>query len=131
MNRSEREQFDRILDQVLSELPDLAKATLEEIPLIVEDYPSPSIRKAEGLKYRDELCGYFEGVPKIERSVSDGYVLPNRIYVFREGNLSLAIDEEGNIDSAELQRQIRITVLHEIGHYLGLSEEDLTELGYD
>lgn len=131
MDAAERQAFDKYLDQVLAELPTLAKATLDEIPLIVEDYPSPAIRKAEGLRYRDELCGYFEGVPKTEQSVSDGYALPNRIYVFREGNLSLATDEQGQLDTDELLRQIRITVLHEIGHYLGMSEEDLAELGYD
>lgn len=131
MDAPERIEFDRYLDQVLAELPALAKATLDEIPLIVEDYPSPAIRKAEGLRYRDELCGYFEGVPKPEQSISDGYSLPNRIYVFREGNVALATDEQGHVDAAELLRQIRITVLHEIGHFLGMSEEDLAELGYD
>jgi predicted Zn-dependent protease with MMP-like domain len=131
MHDAERVEFDRYLDQVLAELPELAKQTLNEIPLIVEDYPSPAIRKAEGLHHRDELCGYFEGVPKPEQSISDGYSLPNRIYVFREGNVALATDEEGQVDREELVRQIRITVLHEIGHYLGMSEEDLAELGYD
>jgi len=131
MHSAERVEFDRYLDQVLAGLPALAKSTLDEIPLIVEDYPSPVIRKAEGLRYRDELCGYFEGVPKPEQSISDGYSLPNRIYVFREGNVALATDEEGHVDQAELVRQIRITVLHEIGHYLGMTEEELTELGYD
>lgn len=131
MQSAERIEFDRYLDQVLAELPELAKKTLDEIPLIVEDYPSPAIRKAEGLQHRDELCGYFEGVSKPEQSISDGYSLPNRIYVFREGNVALATDEEGQIDREELVRQIRITVLHEIGHYLGMTEEDLAELGYD
>lgn len=131
MNPAERAEFDRYLDQVLAELPPLAKATLDEIPLIVEDYPSLAIRQAEGLEHRDELCGYFEGVPKFEQSVSEGYRLPNRIYLFREGNLSLAIDEEGQVDTAELLRQIRITVLHEVGHFLGMTEEELAELGYD
>jgi predicted Zn-dependent protease with MMP-like domain len=131
MDAADRIQFDRYLEQVLGELPELAKSTLAEIPLIVEDYPSPAIRKAEGLVHRDELCGYFEGVPKPEQSIDMGYSLPNRIYVFREGNLALATDEMGQIDAAELQRQIRITVLHELGHYLGMTEEDLAELGYD
>ncbi len=131
MDTAERAEFDRLLEQVLAKLPPLAKSALDEIPLIVEDYPSPAIRKAEGLQYRDELCGYFEGVSKPEQSVSDGYSLPHRIYVFREGNLALATDEQGIIDLGELQRQIRMTILHEIGHYLGMTEEDLAELGYD
>ena len=131
MTDAERTEFDRYLDQVLSELPALAKTVLDEIPLIVEDYPSPEICKAEGLEYRDELCGYFEGVPKLEQSVDAGYHLPNRIYLFREGNLALATDDEGQVDTAELLRQIRITVLHEVGHYVGMTEDELTELGYD
>jgi predicted Zn-dependent protease with MMP-like domain len=131
MDAAERAEFDRYLEQVLAELPPLAKATLDEIPLIVEDYPSNAIRKAEGLRYRDELCGYFEGVPKLEQSISDGFALPNRIFVFREGNLAMATNDEGQVDTAELVRQIRITVLHELGHFLGMTEEELTELGYD
>jgi len=131
MRRADRQEFDRHLDQVLAELPALAKSALDEIPLIVEDYPSPAIRKAEGLRFRDELCGYFEGVPKTEASIMDGYAMPNRIYIFREGVFSLAVDEAGMVEVPELLRQIRITILHEVGHYLGLSEEELAELGYD
>jgi predicted Zn-dependent protease with MMP-like domain len=131
MNAAERAEFDRYLDQVLAELPPLAKTVLQEITMVVEDYPSPEICAAEGLEYRDELCGYFEGIPKIEQSVSEGFQLPNRIYLFREGNLALATDEAGQIDTAELVRQIRITVLHEVGHYVGMTEDELTELGYD
>lgn len=131
MQEQQRREFDRYLEHVLAELPLLARTTLDEIPLIVEDYPSPAIRKAEKLRSRDELCGYFEGIAKPDQSISDGFSLPNRIYLFREGNLALATDEFGHVDTEELVRQIRITILHEIGHYLGLSEQDLTDLGYD
>ncbi|MGC4005414.1 MAG: metallopeptidase family protein [Pirellulales bacterium] len=98
--------------------------------LVVEDEPAPDILKHEGLDHAEELCGYFVGISKLDEHVDIGYRLPNRIYVYREGNLAQACDEEGNVDPVELRRQIRITILHEVGHYLGLNEDELEELGY-
>ena len=58
-------------------------------------------------------------------------ILSEAIYLFREGIFNLAADRRGRIDEEELREQIRVTILHELGHHHGLDEDDLAELGYD
>ena len=71
-----------------------------------------------------DLFGLYEGIPLPERGDMAGE-LPDRITIFR-----LPLEDEFR-DPAELEREIRITVLHELGHYFGLDEERLGDLGYD
>ena len=71
-----------------------------------------------------DLFGLYEGIPLPERG-DDAGVLPDRITIYR-----LPLEDEFP-DPAELEREIRITVLHELGHYFGLDEDRLEELGYE
>src|SRR5262249_38091441 len=102
----------------------------EEVPLIVEDCPSPALMREMELEYPDELCGLHDGVPLTERSVQDQAALPEHILIYRMGIIALACDDEGNLDDDELTEQVRITILHELGHHFGLDEDDLDRLGY-
>ncbi len=130
MNERLRDYFDEQLEAVLDVLPPQVHALLEETPLIVEDYPAPQILRQMGIRRRDDLCGLYTSVPLTERSIEHGGVLSDVIHVFREGVLGLATRRDGRIDQEELRRQIRITILHELGHHHGLDEEDLEALGY-
>jgi predicted Zn-dependent protease with MMP-like domain len=130
MERTLRDFFDTQLEAVLAELPQRVHDLLDEVPMIVEDYPSPELMRKLGVRRRADLCGLYTGIPLTARSVEHSGVLSDAIHLFREGVLSLAIDRNHQIDEAELRRQIRITILHELGHHHGLSEEDLDELGY-
>lgn len=130
MNADLREYFDEQLEAVLAELPQTVHRLLDEVPMIVEDYPSPQIMRKMNVRRRGDLCGLYTGIPLTERSVEHAGVLSDAIHLFREGVLGLAVGPDGRIDEPELQRQIRITILHELGHYHGLTEEDLEELGY-
>jgi predicted Zn-dependent protease with MMP-like domain len=136
---AERKRFDGLLERVLDSLPDRLHELLEEAPLIVEDRPSRALVEELGLDEEDELlCGLHSGTPLTERSV-DHSDLPETIHIFREGIVEQAggwaprRDEEGRwvggLDA--VAREIRITVLHEIGHHFGLGEDDLAELGYE
>jgi predicted Zn-dependent protease with MMP-like domain len=125
-----REYFDEQLDAVLADLPPAVHRLLDEVPMIVEDYPSPQIMRKVNVRRRGDLCGLYTGIPLTERSVEHAGYLSDAIHLFREGVLNLAVHRDGSIDAAELRRQIRITILHELGHYHGLTEEDLDELGY-
>ena len=82
------------------------------------------------VRRRDQLCGLYTGIPLGSRSVEHSGVLSDAVYIFREGIMSLATDRHGNIDQDELRRQIRLTVLHELGHHHGMSEKELRKLGY-
>ena len=140
MNRAERERFDELLERVLDELPPRIRALLEEAPLIVDDVPSAELLAELGIDLDEEnLCGLHSGTPLTHRSVNDGTDMPETIHIFREGVIDEAggwepwVDEDGKTwgGEAHIAEEIRITVLHEIGHHFGLDEDDLTRLGYD
>jgi predicted Zn-dependent protease with MMP-like domain len=130
MNASLRQYFDQQLKHVLAELPPPVRALLDEVPLVVEDYPSRELMREMEIEHRDELCGLYTGIPLIEKSVHHSGVPSDVILLYRRGILSQARDDDDQIDEAELRRQIRLTVLHEFGHYHGMTEEELDELGY-
>ena len=130
MDSSVRNAFDERLESVLADLPEWIHGLLAEVPLHVEDYPPRDVLQQFGMNHRDQLCGLYTGVPLSDRSVAQGWRLPDAVTIYREGILGLADDGRGNVSLGELERQIRITVLHELGHHHGLEEDDLTKLGY-
>lgn len=133
---TERRLFDETLEQVLAVLPAHLHELLEVVPLVVEDFPSEVVLRDLGMDEDDDgsgVCGLHWGVALTRRSVDQSGRLPDQMMIFREpilamvghGQVRLALDR-----LPELSRQIRITILHEIGHHLGLDEEDLQALGY-
>lgn len=128
MTRARRERFDALLERVLETLPPRLHELLDEAPLIVEDRPSARLLEELGLdEAEDILCGLHTGTPITERSVEHEGELPETIHMFREG----VVEHAGGWSERELLREIRITLLHEIGHHFGLEEDDLAQLGYE
>jgi predicted Zn-dependent protease with MMP-like domain len=125
-----RDLFDQHLETVLAGMPARVHQLLDEVPLVVEDHPSRELMRKMRMRHRAHLCGLYTGIPLTERSVEHSGVLSDVVHIFREGIMSLAFDRQGNLDEEELQRQIRITILHELGHHHGLGERELRELGY-
>lgn len=107
--------FDQHVRAALDSLPPQIAAALENVAVLVRD------------EHQDDpdLFGLYEGVPLPERGSDDSGRLPDRISIFR---LPL---EESFPDPDELEREIRITVLHELAHYFGIDEDRLVELGYE
>ncbi len=127
-------RFDALLERELESLPDHILAVLDEVPLHVMDEPDRQILKDLGVQADDmddaveELCGLHTGFMLTERGIELDGVLPNEIHLFRRG---IALMAGGwNADDETVAEQIRITLLHEIGHHFGLEEDDLDELGY-
>jgi len=118
------QRFGQLVEQALELLPERFARFLEEVPVEVRDRSSPKQRKSVGLGKDGLLLGLYHGRPLTERSVEQSGTMPDVIYIFQE-DVELACDNE-----EDLIRQVRITVLHEIGHLFGLDEEDLSELGY-
>jgi predicted Zn-dependent protease with MMP-like domain len=125
-----RQIFDEQLEQVLPQLPQQVRNFMNDVPLVVEDYPSPEIMRKMRVRHRSALCGLYTGIPLIQRSINHSGVPSDVIHIYREGILSQAGIRRGSVDEAELRNQIRFTILHEYGHHVGLSERDLRELGY-
>jgi len=130
ITRELRDYFDRQLEAVMQEMPPQIHKLLDEVPMYVEDYPSRHVLRDSRVRHAWQLQGLYTGIPLTERSVMHSGVLSDVIHVFRLGVLTSATDRRGEIDEAELRRQIRITILHELGHHHGLDEDDLAELGY-
>ena len=106
--------FDDHVRAALDSLPPEIARALRNVAVVVED------ENAED----PDLFGLYEGVPLTERGDETGS-LPDRIAIYR-----LPLEDEFP-DPHDLQREIRITVLHDVGHYFGLDEDRLGELGYE
>jgi predicted Zn-dependent protease with MMP-like domain len=119
--RFTREQFTRLVDQAMDDIPERFKPMLDNIMLVVEDDPSPQTRRELDLR-TDIIYGLYTGTPLIERDAMAGYY-PDKIEIYQR-----PLEQDFGDDPAELVRQIRITVLHEIGHHFGLDDEDMAEL---
>lgn len=130
MTQEERDYFDKQLDRVMAGMPQQVHELLERVPLYVEDYPSPEVMRRMGIRHRSQLCGLYTGIPLTDRSVMQSGVLSDVIHIYRQGILAQAAGPRGQIDEDVLRQQIRVTVLHELGHHHGLDEDELYDLGY-
>ena len=110
-----RRDFERIVDDALEELPDWVVERVDNLVVVVEEHPPPDL---------GDVLGVYEGIALSEREDYFG-VMPDRIVIFRQPHLAMGLAE------AELRAEIRKTVLHELGHHLGIDDERLTELGWD
>ncbi len=130
MNLHTRRRFDEQLEWVLARLPPIIHELIERVPLHVEDYPSEEVLDQLHIEYLDDLCGLYTGIPIGQKSVTHSGTLPDVVTIYREGILSAAADRQGRITTKRLREEIRITILHELAHHHGLTEEDLRKLGY-
>lgn len=140
MNRNERRRWDALFERVLNRLPARVRDLLDEVPVVIDDRPDEALLEQLGMDpAEDLLCGLHSGVPLTERSVSASGELPDTVHLFREDIVDAAggweewEDEDGARFGGEaaIEREIHVTLLHEIGHHFGLSEDDLRALGYD
>jgi predicted Zn-dependent protease with MMP-like domain len=112
----------QVAEAALGELPPRARALIENVPIVIADLPA---REDVGHGLDPRLLGLFEGVAHSEASSVGGPPQLARILLFRK-NLERVCDDE-----EELRLEIRTTLLHETGHFFGMSEEDLAGVGLD
>ena len=129
MNKSLRRLFDSHVEAVLESLPRPIHILLETVPLHVEDRAPTDVRRQMRLRAYEDLYGLYTGVPISERHV-EASRLPDVVTIYRESLLDSAIREDESLDEEELRRQIRITILHELAHHHGFTEEELDAMGY-
>lgn len=116
--------FGQLVEAALAELPQQFAEFLEEVPIEIRDRPTAAQLRRAGTAPGSLLLGMYQGRPRTERHVEDSGTLPDVIFIFQSSIEAVCDTEE------QLVRQVRVTVLHEIGHHFGLSEEDLDRLGY-
>lgn len=116
-------EFGRLVEKALDELPPPFDQYMQEIPVEIRDRPTRRQLRHAGVDSGHLLLGLYEGLPLTDRSIENPG-MAGAIYIFQE-SIESACDSE-----QELVREVRTTVLHEIGHHFGMSEEDLEELGF-
>jgi len=119
-----RKEFDRIVQRAIDRIPAEIRDRLDNILISVRKRPSPELLEELEIPADETLFGVFQGTPLMERSVMEPPLFPDTIFLFQEPLF------EACASIAELEEEIEITVVHELAHFLGFSEEDLAELGY-
>jgi predicted Zn-dependent protease with MMP-like domain len=109
------DEFEQLVADVLDSIPPELAAAIQNVAVVVDDWPPPN----------SNLLGLYEGVPLTARGpIGYAGVMPDRITIFRGPLCARARD------AADLAAQIRVTVLHEVGHHFGIDEARLRELGW-
>lgn len=120
-----KEHFIRLVEEVLESLPQKFRERIHNLAIFVEDRPRLS-RKARGTsgtgKPRPLILGVYQGRPATQRSVFDLPAGPDRIILYQDNIEAICSSE------AEIRHEVRQTVLHELGHYFGMSEDQLKDV---
>ncbi len=120
------ETFDTVVQEVLTTLPQRFSSRIENLHIVVEDVPAEATLRRAGVRRGGLLLGLYEGVPLSRRGVDYGMlpVLPDRITLFKANIEAIS----GSADA--LRANIRDTLIHELGHYYGMTEKQIREAGY-
>ena len=118
----DRESFERLVAQAVDDLPEWFLERLENVDIVVEDYPTPDQLLYMGLEQGETLLGLYEGVPRTERGWHYGLVPPDKITIFKR-SIETKCRYGGNI-SAEIQQVVK----HEIAHHFSISDARLQQL---
>ncbi len=118
------EQFQQYVAEAVETLPEEIKKMMENVAVTVALHPTEEQKRSVGLGPGQSLYGLYQGVPLTQRTSYYGMVPPDRITIFMYPMVYHYPTPEG------VRRQVQKTVLHEIGHHFGMSEERLRALGY-
>ena len=116
-----REHFVKVVEEALDSLPQEFRSRIQNVAVLVEDVP-PNQPSPKSGQQRQLLLGVFHGVPTTKRSIFDLPSGPDHIVLYQK-NIEAVCSSE-----AEVREQIRLTVIHELGHYFGLDEEQLKDV---
>jgi predicted Zn-dependent protease with MMP-like domain len=123
--RRAEEKLARWAREVLRNLPPQFRKRLDNLEIVIEKRPPASLLRDLGLDPRqDTIYGIYQGVPLPERSVFNPPLLPDKITIFSEPLLT------DFPDPGELKEQLRATVIHELAHYFGMTDDEIEDLGY-
>lgn len=118
----DRSRFEQLVEEALDDLPPQFAERLENVTVMVEDLASPEQIHRSGHGDAHHLLGLYEGIPLTKRPDAYSGALPDRITIFQ-----IPIEEFCRSDD-EIKKQVRSTVMHELGHYFGMSEEQLRDI---
>jgi predicted Zn-dependent protease with MMP-like domain len=117
-----REDFQRLVLEAVTLIPKRFRREMKNLALVVEDEPAQDLLAEMEVEPPDSLYGLYQGTPLPERTWAYGNVLPDRITIFQR-----PIEEDCD-DADEIRAVIGETLIHEVGHYFGMSEEEIEEI---
>ena len=118
-----RDIFESLVAEALTALPDLFREKLDNVEVVVEDWPDPETMRRAGVGHPAQLLGLYHGVPQTKRTHSYGLVLPDKISIYQRSiEMRCRTIKQAR---ALIQRVLR----HEIAHHFGLGDERLREIG--
>jgi predicted Zn-dependent protease with MMP-like domain len=117
-----RAAFERLVAEAVRLIPARFRREMKNLALVVEEEPSPELLAEMAIEPPDSLYGLYQGTPLTERTWGYGNALPDRITIYQR-----PIEEDCE-DEEEMRAVIGETLIHEVGHYFGLSEEEIEEI---
>jgi len=121
----DRSRFEELVVEALDDLPKKFAKRIENVEIVVEDEPSSSQLRQLGLDPRREtLFGLYQGVPLSQRGTSYGMTLPDKITIFYRPLVRTFHSPDA------IRREVTRTVVHEVGHYFGLDDDEIRSAGY-
>ena len=115
----DRKSFEELLLSALKELPVKFRHRMENVEIVIEDRPSKELLEKQGIAPGALLLGLYQGVPLVKRGFYYTNVLPDKITIFQENVEKIAGDEKN------IRETVKKILIHEIGHYYGLGEDDM------
>src|SRR3954467_7232242 len=117
-----RDRFQRLVEDALQHIPRRFRDEMQNVAVVVEDEPPPHVLAEMEIAPPDTLYGLYHGTPLPERGWAYGNALPDRISIYQRPI------EESCDDEEEIRECVAETVIHEFGHYFGMSEEEIEEI---
>jgi predicted Zn-dependent protease with MMP-like domain len=118
-----REQFRSLVAEAIDTIPPRFAREIVNVAIVIEDHPPPELLDEMEMEDDEVLLGLYQGVPLTERHWAHGNALPDRITLFQG-----EIEDECEGDEEEIVVAIGETLIHELGHYFGLSEDEIMEI---
>ncbi|HEB54602.1 MAG TPA: tetratricopeptide repeat protein [bacterium] len=123
--RLDRQRFDREVRRAVRQLPRQFRQALDRVPVVVQDLPDRELVEGGDVELTPDILGLFVGLSLLETGEHDGPPPLNKIYLFQRNLERMSNDEQ------DLVEQIRVTLWHELAHYLGFEEDEMGGLGLD
>jgi predicted Zn-dependent protease with MMP-like domain len=117
-----RQRFRQLVEEALEEIPRRFRKEMKNVAVVVEDEPSPELLDEMGMEPGETLFGLYQGTPLTERRWDFGNTLPDKISIYQRPT------EEACETEDDIRDCVAETVIHEFGHYFGMSEEEIEEI---
>jgi len=119
----DRRTFERLVAEAVDALPDFFREKLDNVAIVVEDWPDRATMRAAGIGHPFQLLGFYHGVPQTRRTHDYGLVLPDKISIYQHPI------EMHFRSPAQVRAAVQHVLRHEIAHHFGISDERLREVG--